>query len=367
MKKVLFAVAFGLIGIMLTLGFGSIMQSAPNISYVYSSSMEPTIHVGDGFFVIPSNQPKVGDIVLYRPLKLNAKLITHRVVAIIDGSYMTQGDNSPASDQSVGEPLVSQDRIVGKVLTINSKPLLLSGFGKLVGSIQSLLGNYATLLSAVTIAIGVMIFLKDVLYPKKKRKSRNRWRLRDVYQAVAILVTGITILSILIGSSVNPVKYLISENPGTDGLQVVLNKPGEVSSKINNNGLIPVWSFTTGIYPLKMDTGPVYIAPLAYSDVKISIEPQSNLGWYQGYVQVYNIPTVLPKFILAELFTVSPYLALFGVSIAIYLWLILLIKLFEKLFKVEGWIPLQSLKDKVSNRRIQHFINSTFGRRRLRR
>jgi len=366
MKRVLFGASLVVIGIMLILGIGSITQSAPNISYVYSSSMEPTIAVGDGFFVVPTSHAKIGDIVLYRPVKLDAKLITHRIVAMVDGAYVTQGDNSIATDQSVGEPLVNQERIVGKVLTLNSKPILLPGFGKVVGMIQSVVGTNSPGLSAVFISIGVMIFLKDLISPKKKRKSRNRWRLRDLYQWVAILVTGVTVLSILIGSSVHSVRYLISDNPGTDGLQVSLNTAGEVSSKIKNNGLIPVWSFTTGFYPLQMELGPRFIGPLGTSDVKISIEPQANLGWYEGYVQVYNIPTVLPKSILVELFMVSPYLALSGVAIAVYLWLILLIKLFEKIFKVEGWIPLQTLKDKVLNRRIQNLMNLNFGRRRVR-
>jgi signal peptidase len=366
MKKLMLG-ALVVIGIALAiLGVGSVSQSAPNISYVYSGSMEPVIHTGDGFIVIPVSQIKIGDIVLYRPLKLEAALITHRIISIDSNGYGTKGDASPSSDQEAGEPLVTSDRIIGKVLVLNGSVFTISKLGLFVSGLQELIGSNTALVSSTLISSGVMIILWNLLFPKKKRKSRRRWRLRDVYQGAAILISGILVLSILMGSSMQTVNYLVSDSPGTDGLQVTTNQAGEVIGTVKNSSLFPVANYVSGILPLKTTLKSEIISPFSSRTFMISVDPQKDIGWFQGYVRVYNIPTVLPLKVLDVLFQMSPYIALGAVAIASYLWLLLIIKIFEYLFKVESWIPLHALKDKALFRRVNIFLNSMFGRRRSR-
>ena len=90
--------------------------SMPIVSVV-SESMDPILHIGDLLFVMSSEDPQVGDIVIYMPqqecfnLDSNAPIV-HRIIAIEDNQYKTKGDNNPGPDPC----LVSREQIVGKVL-----------------------------------------------------------------------------------------------------------------------------------------------------------------------------------------------------------------------------------------------------------
>jgi len=109
-------------------------QIAP-LSYVNSGSMAPALSTGDGFVAVPSpiaDEPRPGDVVIYRSEEIESGgLVTHRVVAETDEGYVTKGDANPVTDQQVGEPPVSRDRIVGQALTVNGRVLTIPGLGSL--------------------------------------------------------------------------------------------------------------------------------------------------------------------------------------------------------------------------------------------
>jgi signal peptidase I len=78
---------------------------------VVSSSMEPTIWVGDIIFVKPSDQYTVEDIITFSP-DGDRNRITHRIIASDSpaGPFETQGDNNQSPDPD----LVALETIVGK-------------------------------------------------------------------------------------------------------------------------------------------------------------------------------------------------------------------------------------------------------------
>jgi signal peptidase len=71
---------------------------------VYSGSMEPKIPVGGLVFdrAVPSRQVRVGDVVTFTDPYVKSRLVTHRVVDILETprglAYRTKGDANAARD-----------------------------------------------------------------------------------------------------------------------------------------------------------------------------------------------------------------------------------------------------------------------------
>ena len=84
--------------------------SMPIVSVV-SDSMEPILHRGDLLFVLNSEDPQVGDIVIYQRSDVKYTIV-HRIIEINEDGYITKGDNNPTADPYV----VKREQIVGKVL-----------------------------------------------------------------------------------------------------------------------------------------------------------------------------------------------------------------------------------------------------------
>lgn len=366
MKKIIYGALLGIILSLFIMNIGAVTKGAPCFAYVFSDSMEPTIKINDAFLVWPSKNWKPGDIVLYRPVKLDAALITHRIIAIGENGFITKGDNSPSIDQQAGEPELKTERIVGKIVTFQGKPVIIPGLGNLLGSMKNQFGLYTKLLAGGLIAIGIMLALWELFFPHRKRKTRNRWRLGDLYRVVSVLSVGLVILGVLLGSRVNQVKYLVSVNPGTQENHIRINETGRMTIQLKNVGILPVWHLSAGIKPIEIQKAPEIIWPWNEESIIISIPPQHEVGWYYGYIRIYNYPLILPRTILVYLHNISPFLALAGVGIALYIWLYLFIKMINRLESTAEWIPLRALKNKVYNRRYQRIISKILKQRRSR-
>src|SRR5579862_3969260 len=65
-------------------------------SYVitYGTSMQPAYHAGDLAVVRTAASYHVGEIVAYRNLALDGKVVLHRIIAIDHGRYTFKGDNN---------------------------------------------------------------------------------------------------------------------------------------------------------------------------------------------------------------------------------------------------------------------------------
>lgn len=72
------------------LGFGA--------TVVLSGSMEPTLSVGDLLIVVPSDEYRIGDIVVYESAGIS---VVHRIIALEDGVAVTQGDANNACDDPI--------------------------------------------------------------------------------------------------------------------------------------------------------------------------------------------------------------------------------------------------------------------------
>lgn len=91
---------------------------------VLSSSMEPAIGPGSVVFVVPSDDPKIGDVISYREKSLETgnytgRVLVHRIVDERDGysngtEFITKGDSNDSPDPG----LITRDDIEGQVLAV---------------------------------------------------------------------------------------------------------------------------------------------------------------------------------------------------------------------------------------------------------
>lgn len=122
---------------------------------VISGSMEPAIHVDDMVIIRKQKSYELRDIVMYES---GQSMVTHRIVGLEDGAYITRGDNNNTDD-----PTVSEERIAGKVVCI------IPGAGKVISFIQSPLGMCILVLLAAA-----MLILPDLRNKEKKaRRAKN--------------------------------------------------------------------------------------------------------------------------------------------------------------------------------------------------
>lgn len=366
MKKYINGALIGLILVILIANAGGYANGAPFLAYVYSNSMDPLIKVNDAFCVLPTKKVKVGDIVMYRPVVLKASYITHRIIGIDENGYITKGDNAPYEDQDSGEPEVTSERIVGKAVTINGKPFIIPGMGRITLYVKEKIGSNSMYLSGLFSLLGFLLLLTGDRFSLKKYKTRRRLRLHHVYKYITIAAVVIIMLTIFLGSRVSQIKYLVSEYPGSLGDQVKVNQKSELLMVVKNNGLIPVWSILEGVDPLSVDKNAVFIAPRSNKIVKIDVSPQRKTGVYKGYVSIYHYPIFLPCKWIVFLHEINSYLAILVNGFMVYLFCFISFHLISRLHGLEEWIPLKAIKDNIIKRRVKRNIGKIIGRRRVR-
>ena len=81
-----------------------------SIFEVQTGSMTGTINAGDWIIVNLTRNVKLNDIITY---KLGGDYITHRIIEVYNGSYITKGDANTGKDDPI-----EQNQVVGKVVNI---------------------------------------------------------------------------------------------------------------------------------------------------------------------------------------------------------------------------------------------------------
>lgn len=282
---------------------------APAFAYVYSNSMEPQIGTHDAFLIRPANIYEVGDIVTFQPRRSEATYMTHRVIKVVANRYVTKGDNAPYTDQDNGEPLVTNEQILGKVITYHGSPVLFPRVGEWFASIQALVGDRANRVSMICLGLAGLFVWLGLRKSTHRRKSKIRLRFGTLYGIVAGVGGMIILLSFFMGAKQSTVSVLVSERPSGIGNQVALHQQGFVEQRIQNRGIIPVWNVVEGASPIRVSGEPVWIWPGKDRKVTIRVAPQSQVGVLHLRLHSYNYPALLPKTWLALLHQTHPWVA----------------------------------------------------------
>lgn len=152
LKNIIIKLLYILISIYLIIFIPSIWGEKPLV--ILSGSMEPILKVGGILYYKEENinDFNEGDVLVYQ---LNDHIISHRIVKVLDNSFITKGDNNKSFD--IYEVLNYQ--ILGKG-TNWSIPY--------IGYYADFIYNHKYLL---VMAAG-LIFM-DILYDNKKEKMKN--------------------------------------------------------------------------------------------------------------------------------------------------------------------------------------------------
>ena len=152
LKNIIIKLLYILISIYLIIFIPSIWGEKPLV--ILSGSMEPILKVGGILYYKEENinDFNEGDVLVYQ---LNDHIISHRIVKVLDDSFITKGDNN----KSIDTYEVLNYQILGKG-TNWSIPY--------IGYYADFIYNHKYLL---VIAAG-LIFI-DILYDNKKEKMKN--------------------------------------------------------------------------------------------------------------------------------------------------------------------------------------------------
>ena len=117
--RILSYICYAVIGIYVLVCAPMVFRCQPIV--VLSGSMLPTYQVGSIIYYKPVDKSEIaaGDVITY---KLNNTLVTHRVQRVVNGEYVTKGDNNNVEDSRA----VKYEDVQGKVGGLNI-PIL--GYG----------------------------------------------------------------------------------------------------------------------------------------------------------------------------------------------------------------------------------------------
>lgn len=335
----------------------SISTGAPSLTYVYSASMEPSIPVNDGFFVLPALSYEAGDIVVFEPEQIDAERVTHRLAERGSKGWITKGDNVAQTDQANGEPEIPESRIIGKVLTINNQPVVIKNLGTFIEWTNET-GGAIRIAGVLLILAGLLWMAKDRNTKQLQRKSTNRISLRQTVNR-SILVVTIGLFILLTGlSKKETVHYLISENPSIENQHFQVNVGGEMTYTVKNASILPVWYFPDASEPLDIHHSPELLAPFTEETASLSIPPISKIGWRKGTFISNIYPAVLPREVVAFVYAIHPVFAslLTSATIGIILWG--LSKLMFYLLRLNPETPLKSF-NRRENRQAVKYVKKT--------
>ncbi len=283
-------------------------------SYTSSSSMEPTIPVGDLYIFTPQflvNSINVGDIILFRSGYSN-QILCHRIVGTTGEEYITRGDNSPFTDQQGGMPAVNSEQIIGKVLTVKDDPLLIPKIGTIAMTLQALVNGNVILITLAFAAIGITLFLSEKKHYAKKRKiMHHKLRVKHVFLLFLSLLIFSSLLLMLYKSGDIPINYLSSQNSETTRQDIIgAGKTFERTLTVNNTGLIPLYLYVkpnSNEIKLESDNLELFM-PGEGAEIKFEILASEEIGWHKESIGTFLYVALLPTEIITNVATINPYL-----------------------------------------------------------
>lgn len=316
----------------------------PVITYASSGSMEPTIGVFDAFLVAPwPASVEVGDIVVYRSL-LHGGPAVHRIVGGGPSGWVTQGDANPTPDQDAGEPPVTPDRLLGKVVTrADGRPMIVPNVGivavegaaeivrleRAIGGPERLATVAFLALAAVFGAIGVLGGRPGPRRPLRPPTRRALRRLlprgllgRHVGVALALIVLATSAWSATHARGDVEISLVVVDDPrAADPHRAAA--PGGVRERqidVASLGAIPtVVILEPGSPRVQVSDEARALAPRSSARFAVHERAGDEVGLQRDIVHVWRYPAFLPRQAIEALHAVvpgGPYLAASGLLIA---------------------------------------------------
>ena len=281
------------------LALGLLGLSPVYVSYVYSDSMEPTIAEGDGYLVVPAGEIAEGDVVTFYS-EHRGEHVTHRVVGVEDGGYVTQGDNNARTDQATGHPLVRGEEITGAVLTIGDRPLTIPGLHGVVTAVRTYW------------PLGALVAGIALVYSSSAR-TRDVVRVSDLMDPLflAIVLGGVIALAVSVPAFT--ATYAVTETPDDRESTVTVGEPAarEVELPVG-----PRPAYTHRIVDADGAAVTGHVARGDATTVDLDVRG-SEPGPHEVTIRLYQYPAVVPYRVVAVLHALHPAAAASAVTAAV--------------------------------------------------
>ncbi|MHC3439829.1 signal peptidase I [Natrialbaceae archaeon A-gly3] len=285
MRRVLALVAIGgLLVVLLPVG-------PIQLSYVYSDSMEPTIGEGDGYVVVPAGEVDRGDIVVFDS-EYRGEYVTHRVVDVTEMGYVTQGDNNPSTDQAGGHPPVTDEDIVGSVLTIGDSLVVIPRLAVLTGVI------------ATYWPLGVLAVFLGASALERNPRSRDVVRVDDLVRPLVLTAVIGCAVAVVYSAPTYSMSLVAVASDSTAGRTIPIGE--SVTRTIDVTPGPPfTYQFVDGAGVTVVET----ISEGEQDTVEVLVPAQEAAGGYAASVTTYYYPAVLPYGITGALHGFHPLAA----------------------------------------------------------
>ncbi|MEH7111532.1 signal peptidase I [Neobacillus niacini] len=321
------------------------------LGYVYSESMEPTIMTNDGYILISTREYRVNDIITFKPKFLKQPYVTHRIVEVKENhTFITQGDNNPATDQKVGEPFVEQSQIIGKVFTINGSPIIIPRLGTISEKFNIFIFIFISMV-VVLFLIGYLFkgFSKKTKHYKGKKGKRIRIiHISTFFDPVFIACCAILLLNaVFVGVTVKSsnsdhISFIVVSTKGLSSPTLGEEFTKEIS--LENKTWMPFLVFLEPENKGIVTNPPIlnFMSNQHYDYNTTIIAPQ-KVGAYTETIHKVAYPDVLPDKWIVTMYSKHKLLPLFVIflpglvlNIGLYLWWIKRTRLGRR--KVYKWL-----------------------------
>ena len=334
------AVTVVFVVVILALVAGQVLGQPMLFSYVTSGSMSPTIQEGDGFVVFPdqfAGSIGEGDVIVFHAEEIQGGgLTTHRVVGQTDEGYITQGDANPFTDQDGGEPVVTDDKIVGVALQIGDRVVTIPSLGTAIIGIQSLgvtlytgvanaLGFEGTTdpqeVGTVLFGTGLVLLAVNFLYSLLGRSGTKRERSRSQEREGWVdprYVALFLVVAFVLPANVAMVGPTTTHEMTVDGTELAGTvQPGEavdIDMTATNDGFVTM--FVVFDEPQEATLSQQHVEVTGGSSVSLSLSTPAPPPDEHRTVAVseHRYILVLPSSLLAALHDVHPLVALGAVN-----------------------------------------------------
>lgn len=262
-----------------------------HLSYVYSGSMEPALSVDDAYLVVPALSVTEGDIIVFHS-ETRAEFITHRVVAVTDDGYRTKGDANLQSDQANGLQPVTDDQLVGQVLTVGGAPLVVPRGGEYL---RLAVENRRVTLLAV-LALGVLAGRSRVT----PHLQREQAVLNSTFVVLVIVLAAVVVL----GAPSYDTNYVVTTGEA-DGYRLTVGEPA--TRTVELVGGTP-WYIHRGVTVEGATVDSITQRDDQLS-VRIHLAARETTGALTVRTTVYHYPGLLPGPVIDTLHDLHPGLA----------------------------------------------------------
>ena len=314
------------------------------LGYVESGSMEPALNEGDGFVAVPApiaGEVGTGDVVVFEAESLHGgDLTTHRVVDEQSEGYITQGDANLVTDQSGGEPPVTDGQVRAVALTANGEVIRIPHLGTGVEAVGSALDRVertvagwmgvprlgsqqlAYLLFGLgLLAFAAMFLAEDTARERSRTRSRRRAGVLDTRLVLAgclVLLCGGAMVGMLAPAGTETYGIVSTEGDSANPTIVPMGESDSFEYELQNGGFLPVVSYMTPQSDgIDIEPTRVHLGANETANATVTFHAPAETGYYHRSMTEHRYFVVIPPSAIDATYRVHPWLPYVAINLAI--------------------------------------------------